>query len=145
MYADDAVFVAVLEDIWEHNEYQCGKLLSPFIRGAIDFLAASKAPTHDYGITDEIRAKLLTVSPAEIDILLKPARKKLEIKGKSLTRAGPLLREQIPVRTFFSWDERKPGFFEFDRVAHCGNTTSGEFCWTLTGTDVAAYMPWAKA
>jgi hypothetical protein len=27
IYADDAAFVAVLEDIWEHNEYQCGKLL----------------------------------------------------------------------------------------------------------------------
>jgi hypothetical protein len=135
----DEAFVAVLADIWGHNEYQCGKLLSPFIRGAIDFLAASKASvaTLDYGITDEIRAKLLTVSPAEIDILLRPERKKLEIKGRSLTKAGPLLRDMVPVRTFFSWDERKPGFFELDRVAHCGLSNSGEFCWTLTVTDVA--------
>jgi hypothetical protein len=75
----DATFVVVLADIWERNEYQCGKLLSPFIRNAIDFLAASKAPAPDYGISDEIRSKLLTVSPAEIDILLRPDRKKLEV------------------------------------------------------------------
>jgi hypothetical protein len=38
----------------------------------------------------------------------------------------------------FTWDERKPGFFEFDRVAHCGADASGQFCRTLTGTDVGS-------
>jgi hypothetical protein len=30
----------------------------------------------------------------------------------------------------------KSGFFAFDTVAHCGGSTSGQFCKTLTGTDV---------
>jgi hypothetical protein len=41
----------------------------------------------------------------------------------------------MPVRVIFNWDERKPGFFEFDRVAHCGADASGQFCQTLTGAD----------
>jgi hypothetical protein len=38
----------------------------------------------------------------------------------------------------FAWDERKPGFFEFDRVAHCGADASDQFCQSLTGTDVSS-------
>jgi hypothetical protein len=55
-----------------------------------------------------------------------------------LTRPGALLRDQIPVRVMFTWDERKPGFFQFDRVAHCGSDASGRFCQTLTGTDAGS-------
>ena len=32
------------------------------------------------------------------------------------------------------------GFFELDTVAHDGGTTLGEYCWTLTATDV--YSGW---
>ena len=53
----------------------------------------------------------------------------------SLTKGGTLLGDQIPVRVMFTGDERKLGFFEFDRVAHCGSDASGQFCQTLTGTD----------
>ncbi|MDR1901815.1 MAG: transposase family protein, partial [Treponema sp.] len=105
-----------------------------------DFLEESREI--DFGITAEIHPLLLNVSPAEIDILLKPERKKLEIRGKSLTKSGPVLKNEIPIRTFFRWDERKPGFFELDRVAHCGNATKGQFCWTLTATDV--YSGWTE-
>jgi hypothetical protein len=66
-------FVKVLIAIWEDHGQMCGKLLVPLIRSTIDFLAASTKP--DYGISDEIRGMLLRVSPAEVDILLKPARK----------------------------------------------------------------------
>ena len=56
----------------------------------------------------------------------------------SLTKPGTVLRDQIPVRVMFNWDERKPGFFEFDRAAHCGAYASGQFCQTLTGADVGS-------
>ena len=42
----------------------------------------------EYGIAPEIRPLLLEVSPAEADILLKPRRKALEIRGVSTTRAA---------------------------------------------------------
>lgn len=52
-----------------------------------------------------------TISPATIDRLLKVERKKLEIKGRSHTKGGVLLKHQIPISTFYDWYERKPGFF----------------------------------
>jgi hypothetical protein len=49
-----------------------------------------------------------------------------------------VLKNGIPVRTFFKRDEQKPGFFGMDRVAHCGNTAKGRFGWTLTATGVCS-------
>ena len=52
------------------------------------------------------------------------------------TKLAKNLNKLIPIRTFFDWDERKPGFFESDTVAHCGTTTEGQYICTLTLTDV---------
>ena len=132
-YGED--FVKVLSRIWDEYGKPCGKLLVPMVCGMIDFLQGSKDP--DYGITLEIRKLLLEASAAEADILLKLARKALEIKGASTTRAVQTpLRSQIPARTYFDRDSTKPGKFAFDTVAHCGGSSSGQFCNTLTGTDV---------
>jgi hypothetical protein len=107
----------------------------PLIRSMIEFLASATDP--GYGITAGIHALLLEVSPAEADILLKPARKALEIRGVSTTRSGPTaLRAQIPVQTHFDRTATKPGDLAFDTVAHCGASSGGQFCKTLTGTDV---------
>jgi hypothetical protein len=65
-------------------------------------------------------------------------RKKLSIKGHSTTRAGTLLKHQIPIRVFYDGDERLPGFFELDIVAHEGGASCGEYCYTLNATDVAS-------
>jgi hypothetical protein len=128
-------FVKALSAIWDGYGKPCGKLLVPMIRGILDFLVESKNP--DYGITGEIRKLLLEVSAAQADILLKGARKALEIKGASTTRAVQTpLRSQIPVRAHFDRKTVKPGKFAFDTVAHCGGSASGQFCKTLTGTDV---------
>jgi site-specific recombinase XerD len=57
--------------------------------------------------------------------------------GLSTTKAGTLLKHQIPIRTFHEWDEVQPGFLEADLVAHCGGRVEGSFLYTLTLTDVA--------
>jgi hypothetical protein len=38
--------------------------------------------------------------------------------------------------------ELQPGFIEGDTVAHCGNTLKGQFCRTLTTTDV--FLGWSE-
>jgi IS30 family transposase len=48
-----------------------------------------------------------------------------------------LLKSQIPIRTWAEWNENKPGFVEVDLVGHEGGNSSGEFCFTLTLTDIA--------
>lgn len=56
----------------------------------------------------------------------------------STTKAGTLLKKQIPLRTFTEWEDTSVGFFEIDLVAHCGSNIAGTFLWTLVMTDVAS-------
>jgi transposase InsO family protein len=49
------------------------------------------------------------------------------------------LKSRIPIRTFYSSEERiKPGFWQIDTVHHCGQATQGQYVHTLTATDVAS-------
>ena len=120
--------------IWKFFDYRCGKLLAPLLRKNMRAIAAYPK----FQVTKEVQEKLMSISPATIDRLLKPERKKLQIKGKSHTKAGLLLKHQIPIRVYFDWDERVPGFFELDTVAHDGGYASGEYCFTLTATDISS-------
>ncbi len=76
------------------------------------------------------------MSPATADRLLAPERKKNELRGRSGTKPGSLLKSQIPIRTFAEWDEKRPGFVEVDLVAHDGGSAKGDFVQTLDVTDV---------
>jgi hypothetical protein len=123
-----------LRAIWSFFWYPCGKLLAPLIRGQMPFFE-DWSPFH---ISADIRDKLLRISPATIDRSLKSDKKKLSLTGKNGTKPGKLLKKHIPVRAYYPWNDRKPGFFEIDTVHHCGERDSGEFCLTLTATDVAS-------
>jgi len=54
--------------------------------------------------------------------------------GQDLRRFA--LKHQIPIRTFADWTEQEPGFFEIDLVGHDAGDASGDYCHTLTITDV---------
>ena len=122
----------MLAAIWALFDYQCGKLLSPLIKGMIDFLV------FEFGLNEELRSLLLSVSPATIDRKLKKEKERFRLKGIRTTKPGSLLKSQIPVRVCFGRNERKPGFFELDTVSHCGAHAKGQFCQTLTITDVGS-------
>ncbi|WP_026552749.1 hypothetical protein [Arthrobacter sp. H20] len=62
---------------------------------------------------------------------------KLVLRGKSHIKPGSSLRDQIAVRSWADWDSTVPGFVELDLVSHEGGNSSGEFCVTLTVTDIA--------
>src|SRR3989441_4890496 len=76
------------------------------------------------------------MSAATADRLLRSQRR-VGQRGLSTTRAGTLLKQQIPIRTFQQWNETRPGFLEVDLVAHCGMNIEGGYLYTLTLTDVA--------
>ena len=57
-------------------------------------------------------------------------------RGKSHTKPGLLLKSQIPVRAWADWEDAVPGFVEIDLVGHEGGNAAGEFCFTLTVTDI---------
>lgn len=118
---------------WAASNYIASKRLAPFLAELVPILER-----HGHlEITDTVRSQLKMISPATIDRLLGEWRKRHGIRGISLTRSGKLLKHQIPVRTFADWEEKKPGFFEADLVAHCGWSVEGSFLHTLVLTDIA--------
>lgn len=119
--------------IWRHFDRMCSKLLKEFIRVNIDDLYRSKWLRLDAAH----RQPLLDISAATIDRAVAAERKQYrQMRGSCTTRAGSMLRNQIPIRVYFDWDERAPGFFEMDTVSHDGGFEARECCHTLTITDV---------
>jgi hypothetical protein len=104
----NATFVKILKGIWKLFDYQCGKLLSPLMKGMINFLVV------EFNLSDEMRTLLVTVSPATIDRKLKKEKERFRLKGMRTTKPGSMLKSQIPIRVCFERDERRPGFFEGD-------------------------------
>ena len=123
--------VQALEQIWEIYGHICSKRLQPFLPEAIRVLERCQ----EIELSKDTKDLLLKISSASIDRCLRPDRIKSS-HGLSTTKPGSLLKNLIPVRTFTEWDEERPGFMEIDLVAHCGNSTEGQFLNTLTCTDV---------
>jgi hypothetical protein len=121
-----------LKKVWAVSNFICGKRLKPFMADMLDSLIWH----NEINISDEDRLCLLSMGSATIDRLLRVARKEIEIKGKSTTKPGTLLKHQITVRTFEDLNETTPGFLEIDLVAHCGTSLKGEYLNTLTMTDI---------
>lgn len=124
--------VQVLEQIWEIYGQICSKRLQPYLPEAIKVLERCQ----EIELSDDTKERLCKISSASIDRCLRPVRRKTA-HGLSTTKPGSLLKNLIPVRTFTPWDEERPGFMEIDLVAHCGNTTEGQFLNTLTCTDLS--------
>lgn len=129
-YQSPGLFSA-LKKIWLATDQICSKKLKAAIPLWLNHYEASIEL-----LSAEDRMKLLKISPATIDRLLKKI-KTAELKGRCTTRPGKLLRNQIPIRTE-AWDIKIPGFMEADTVAHCGNSLAGDFVWSLTMVDYAS-------
>ena len=118
--------------VWHAANRICAKRLIPFLPMLVEALER-----HEHlHLTEECRSQLLSMSAATADRLLRSQRK-LGLRGLSTTRAGTLLKQQIPIRTFEEWNATQPGFLEADLVAHCGTDIEGGYLYTLTLTDVA--------
>src|SRR5512139_2697837 len=127
----DGKVVQALEQIWEIYGHICSKRLQPYLPEAIRVLERCQ----EIELSEETKELLLKISSASIDRCLRPIRLQTP-HGLSTTRPGSLLKHLIPIHTFTEWDEERPGFLEIDLVAHCGNTTEGQFLCTLTCTDL---------
>jgi hypothetical protein len=77
------------------------------------------------------------LNPAQIDRLLRPARAGQPRKGLGTTRPGTLLRHQAPTRGGPA-DTSPPGAVAVDTVAHCDDTTTGDYVNSLTFTSCSA-------
>jgi hypothetical protein len=87
-------------------------------------------------LSEEEAVRLMRISAATIDRRLAGERAEMTLRGRSHTKPGSLRKAQIPIRTWADWDDARPGFVEIDLVGHDGGNASGEFCFTLTVTDI---------
>jgi hypothetical protein len=127
--------IAALRLVRSFFRYKCGKILAPFMRQQMAYIAGWP----DFRITDETAEKLKKISPATIDRYLKKDKEAIRLNGKSLTKPLYSLKSRIPIRTFYSGEEREtPGFWQTGTARHCGQAVYGQYILTLTATDVAS-------
>jgi hypothetical protein len=128
---DDAAKQALIV-LWEASDRVCGKRLKPLLRILLPSLER-----HGHLKLDElIRTKVLAMSAATIDRLLRVARQ--ATRGKKRRRVVPEIRRRVRVRTFADWHEPPPGSMEMDLVAHCGDVNRGSYVHSLVLTDIAS-------
>lgn len=127
---NNSTILEPLTKLWLATNQMCSKKLKVALPLWLPFYE------DEFGkLKEETKTKLLVISAATIDRILKPSKVKYKRKGLCGTKPGSLLKNQIPIRTD-NWDITKPGFCEADTVAHCGNSLAGDFVWSLTFTDI---------
>jgi hypothetical protein len=134
---DEAVTTA-LTVLWEAADRICGKRLKEAIPTLIDAMER-----HGHLQLDAaVRQRVLVMSAATMDRLLKPVRESGK-QGRRRTTINTPLRKSIAVRTFNDWNDPPPGYFEMDMVAHCGKSVAGSHVHSLVLTDIAS--GWTEA
>ena len=130
---DEPVRTALIH-LWYLCDCMCGKRLAPAIRSLLP-LYERWGELH---VSAQLQEKLLQLSPATADRLLREERKKLQSpRGRAHTRPAPTsLLRQIPLRTFDEWDREILGQFQCDLVGHDGGLNRGEFAFTCTLTEL---------
>jgi hypothetical protein len=128
----DGLVRAALEQIWRAANCICSKRLVP----ALPTFVESLERHGELKLDADTRQRLLALSPATADRLLQRSRRGSKPHGLATTKPGTLLKQAIPVRTFAQWDDAQPGFMEVDLVAHCGDSTRGEYLNSLDMIDV---------
>jgi hypothetical protein len=87
-------------------------------------------------MSDTAAGKLKKISPRTIGRLLHTPRQRMILCGTSGTKPVRLLHRAIPILSWLQYAAMPSGFFQIDLVQHDGGNPSGEFCYTLTMTDV---------
>jgi transposase InsO family protein len=130
-YYDQSVRLSVVA-LREFFHRICAKRLVPIIRANLPALAADAG----FRITEQVKPKLKTISVSTAGRMLKLERARCKPHGTSRTKPATLLKHQIPVRVFWRWEDKQPGFCEIDTVSHDGGFIFGENAYTLSLTDV---------
>jgi len=87
--------------MWELLDYCCGKRLAACLR----WLVTKLLEQGELRVRKRVQEKLMKVSAATIDRLLRPEKKKYELKLRARTKPDTLLKHQVPIRTFAEWEE----------------------------------------
>lgn len=133
---DPVEVLPVLKALWLASDQLCSKLLAAALPEWLGHFERHSTP-----LPEAFKKTLLKISPAQIDRLLRPARVQHPRQGISATRPGTLLRHEVPTRAGPP-DTTRPGSVEADTVAHCDDSTEGDYVNSLTFTEL--YSGWTE-
>jgi len=128
-----------LKLVWVISGCICSKRLAPTLEELVERLVRCG----ELDVDDVTKEKLSRISASTIDRLLRGERKRYELRRKTYTRPGSLLKKRIPVKTFNDWKENEPGYVQVDLVGHEGGDARGEYMYTLVMVDV--HTGWTEA
>lgn len=112
------------------------------LRVAMNNELANLRRNRHLNVSRECYQHLRQVSASTMDRWRRAARRPGR-KPRGGTKPGTLLKQQIPIRTFADWEDKRPGFGEIDLVQHDGGNNKGDFANTLNATDVCT--GWTEA
>jgi hypothetical protein len=125
---DPQLLLPALKPIWLAADQPCGKLLKVLLP-----LWTAYRPD----LEPALKKPLLAMSAATLDRLLKAARLQHRRRGLCATKPAKILRQYIPLRDGPP-NTRHLGHIEADTVAHGGDSTAGNFAYSLSFTDVCS-------
>jgi hypothetical protein len=122
---------AVIVGIWKRSEQPCGKLLKPTIPLWLESYERDQGE-----LSAATRDKVLQCSARQLDRITAPHKLGDGGRhGRSRGRSSHRLKTTVAVRCG-PWEVDRPGWLEVDTVSHGGGSSSGEFMWSLTLTDI---------
>lgn len=125
---------SALFDVWDKANHPCGELLHPMIDEYVDSFKKLGQWTHN-SVTTKL---LLSMSERTIKRKTQKLKQKYGIfHGKSTTNPSSL-KSIIPIFKG-PWENLEPGNGQLDTVAHCGDSLSGDFVFSVSFVDSATY------
>ena len=128
----DRSLAVPLKVLWETADCICSSRLQPFLPELINSLERHGALC----LEPAQRQSLLTMSASTIDRLLRPCRMPSHRHHYTQSDSATAIKNQVPVRTFGTWQDEAPGSLQADLVAHCGETAAEFFLYSLLAVDV---------
>lgn len=128
----DQPVIDALKILWQAADEICGERFHPFIPDLLDKLI----DLDRLNINDEVKGKLLKISMGSVKKILSKELRRSLIRIGGTTKPGSLLKHEIAIR-YGRWEETDPGWFETDTVAHCGETVTGQFIYSLDLVDIS--------
>lgn len=126
-FEDDLIWW--LQTLWVNMNFVSERLMHSMMKPWLD-------KCEDDSLPENIKQKLLKLSPSSIERILRNYKKHQHKKIFSTTKRSKNkeLMIKIPCRQI-GFKAPSVGFIEGDTVAHCGNSLSGAFAWTLNTVD----------
>jgi len=119
--------------LWKVFDRPCGQRLKPLLEQEVGRL-------RDLGelrVSDETHEKLLRISSATIDRLLRSKKESWKARRRYGYRNAGLIAQRIPLR-LTDWDTSLVGYVEMDLVFHCGASTAGDFISSLSALEISS-------